>query len=289
MTENADTCGLSLPVALTVAGSDSGGGAGIQADLKTFAAHGVFGTCAVTCVTAQNPDRVAGVQPVDADMVSLQIRTVCEAFPVAAAKTGMLYSAPVVEAVADALRERTAFPLVVDPVMMASSGASLLRGDARQALRERLLPLAAVATPNLDEAAVLCGFAIDSREAMDKAARHIGERFGTACVVKGGHLRAGHRQRSGSGEGTSETVVDVLYAGGKTFAFETPRVRGAETHGTGCTFSAAVTASLAHGRSLEDAVADAQRYVAGALRAAARAGAHRPLDPLAVGRRAERF
>ncbi len=254
------------PAVLTIAGSDSGGGAGLQADLKVFHASGCFGTTAVTCVTAQNPDEVRCVEALSADTVAAQVRTVCDGFPIAAAKTGMLFSAEIIEAVAGVVAECGLEELVVDPVMVATSGARLLREDAVVALQEHLIPQARVITPNLPEAEVLAGHSIASLEALREAAREIGERFGVACALKGGHL-----------EGDTATVVDVLYDAGSVEVFETPRVAVQETHGTGCTFSAVVAAELALGRSLKEAVARAQAFVASALSGALSVGDHTPL------------
>jgi hydroxymethylpyrimidine/phosphomethylpyrimidine kinase len=243
-----------VPVALTIAGSDSGGGAGIQADLKTFQSLGVFGTSAITCLTAQNPDEVAGIAAIAPRMAALQIRTVCKAFDVAAAKTGMLYSAPIIRAVAVAVREAGLRRLVVDPVMVATSGARLLRPDAVAALCERLLPLATVVTPNLPEAEVLTGRPVRGVARMEEAARTILRRFGCACVVKGGHAAGG------------KMAPDVLCTARGVTHFVLPRVEGAATHGTGCTFSAAIAALLARGADLEEAVRGAKDFVFGALR-----------------------
>ena len=242
-----------LPVALTIAGSDSGGGAGIQADLKTFAAFGVFGTTAITCITAQNPRRVAGIARVSPRMAALQIRMVCEAFPVAAAKTGMLYSAELIKAVAGAIRKHRIAPLVVDPVMIATSGAALLREDALSALYGHLLPLATVITPNIPEAEVLADWKIESLLDMQIAAEGIGRRWKTAVVVKGGHMKG-------------RMLVNALYDRGTMRTFELPRVKTASTHGTGCAFSAAIAAGLANGMSLPDAVEQAGGFVAKTLK-----------------------
>lgn len=258
-----------LPVVLTIAGSDSGGGAGIQADLKTITALGCHGTTAITCVTAQNPDAVTGVSPVSVDMVRRQIDAVCQGFPVAAAKTGMLYSAEIINAVSGVVRERAIANLVVDPVMVATSGARLLRDDAVEALCSGLLPQATVITPNIPEAEVLCGHEIASRDALVSAALEISQRFGTACALKGGHLA----------DRDSEVVVDVLAEGGATHVFTSPRVHARETHGTGCTFAAALAALLARGMPLVAAVKGAQSVVVGALRNASQAGEHYPLAP----------
>lgn len=254
-----------LPVALTIAGSDSGGGAGVQADLKTFQALGVFGTSAVTCITAQNPDQVTGIGAVTPGLVARQIRAVSQAFPVAAVKTGMLFSAPIIRTATRVLRASPPPFLVVDPVMIATSGARLLREDAMTALCRDLLPLATVVTPNLHEAEVLAGCRIRSVEHLKKAALLIAKRFGIACVAKGGHLEGG-------------SVVDVLCTDGAITLYTARRCRVRETHGTGCTFSAALTAALAHGTELSEAVAVAKCFVNGALRNACVAGSHRPLN-----------
>lgn len=258
-----------IPVALTVAGSDSGGGAGIQADLKTFEALGVFGTVALTCATAQNPDAVDAVEPLSPDMVARQIRTVCDGFPVAAAKTGMLYSAEIIEAVAELARERLVPNWVVDPVMIATSGARLLREDAIAALCRALLPHATVLTPNAQEAEVLWERSIRTEKDLRDAARAIGQRFGVACVVKGGHLAAQ--------AGPNPVVADALWDGADLHVFTSPAVSARETHGTGCTFSAALAAGLALGRALPEATRLAQRFVAHALRNAVPVGRHAPL------------
>jgi hydroxymethylpyrimidine/phosphomethylpyrimidine kinase len=270
---------------MSIAGSDSGGGAGIQADLKTFANLRVFGTSAITCITAQNPNGVSGIESISPKMVISQIKAVSEYFNVAAAKTGMLYSAAIISAVARSVRTRKLKTLVVDPVMVATSGARLLKQDAVKALCSELLPLATVITPNLDEAEILWGRAIRSVEDMESAARDIGERFGTACVVKGGHLEPEARcqksevrgQRSELGSQGSEinrqsaintrhSVVDVLYDGHTVRAYSLPRVTGVKTHGTGCTFSAALTAFLARGEKLPVAVNHAKHFVVSKLK-----------------------
>jgi hydroxymethylpyrimidine/phosphomethylpyrimidine kinase len=254
-----------LPVVLSIAGSDSGGGAGIQADLKTFSALDVFGTSAITCVTAQNPDEVTGILALEPELVRQQIRAVCGGFPVRAAKTGMLYSAEIITAVAAADVRQGIPVLVVDPVMVANSGARLLQDDAVEALCNVLLPEARVVTPNLEEAQILCGHEIASVEALTAAAHEIGDRYDVACVVKGGHL------------GGAE-AIDVLYDEGEEHVFSGPRIDTAETHGAGCAFSAALTAFLARRELMHDAVAKAKEYVRIALNSARRAGRHLPLD-----------
>lgn len=236
---------------MTIAGSDSGGGAGIQADLKTFTALGVFGTSAITCLTAQNPSEVRGILAITPAMVTLQMEAISAGFRLAAAKTGMLYSAAIIEAVARAIKRRRIPWLVVDPVMIATSGARLLRRDAVSALCNRLLPLADVITPNLPEAEALCRQTIGNLRDMESAARKISTRYRAACVVKGGHL-------------PGNKVVDVLFYAGRIYVFRSARLQVA-THGTGCMFSAALTALLARGIDLPKAVRVAKHYVYGVL------------------------
>jgi hydroxymethylpyrimidine/phosphomethylpyrimidine kinase len=265
MIQDRDKTSSHPAVVLTIAGSDSGGGAGIQADLKTFSAFGAFGTSAVTCITAQNPNGVAGIRALDPDFVTQQIKMVCDGFPVAAAKTGMLYSAEIIRAVAQADVQQGIPVLVVDPVMVAASGARLLQPDAISAMCEDLLPQARVVTPNISEAEILIGRPITSVEELRAAAREIGDRFDIACLAKGGHLGG-------------DEVVDVLYDEGEEFVFKGPRVLATQCHGSGCAFSAALTALLARGVLLNDAVHQAKNYVAGALKHALITGSHRPLN-----------
>lgn len=255
----------SIPTVLTIAGSDSGGGAGIQADLKTFTALGVFGTTAITCITAQNPDEVRGVLSIDPAMVALQIKTVCEGFPVAAVKTGMLYASAIIETVVRSVLENRISTLVVDPVMVATSGARLLAEDAVEAMCSHLFPLATVITPNVPELEVLCGCRIVSIDDLRSAAMEAGKKYNVACAAKGGHL-----------EGAE--VVDVLYADGDTTVFSSERIHVRETHGTGCTFSAALTAGLAKGKSLKDSVEVARNFVGCALKHFLKTGSHSPLN-----------
>jgi len=253
------------PVVLSIAGSDSGGGAGIQADLKTYSALGVFGTTAITCVTAQNPEGVYGIQALDNDLVLKQIKAVCDSFPVTVAKTGMLYSAEIVRVVAaEDIREGIPI-LVVDPVMVAASGARLLKADAIQAIKEALLPQARVVTPNLHEAEILCGHSIANIDELRQAAREIGDHFDVACVAKGGHLGG-------------DEVIDVLYDEGEEHVFASPRIKAAETHGAGCAFSAALTAYLARRELMHDAVRLAKAYVFQALNQSVAVGRHHPLN-----------
>jgi hydroxymethylpyrimidine/phosphomethylpyrimidine kinase len=255
-------------VALTVAGSDSGGGAGIQADLKTFAAHGVYGVSAITAVTAQNTQGVSAVQVLKPATVLGQIGAVITDFTVAAVKTGMLANATIVEAVARAIRSAQLAPLIVDPVMVAKSGDRLLDERALAALTRELLPLAALVTPNLPEAEVLAGITVRLLEDQREAARRIVALGARAVVVKGGHAASGD-------------IVDVLFDGQTFTEFHTERVPGASTHGTGCTFSAAITAQLALGRSIQEAIPLAQAYVAKAIRNAPGLGhGHGPMGHL---------
>jgi hydroxymethylpyrimidine/phosphomethylpyrimidine kinase len=246
--------------ALTVAGSDSGGGAGIQADLKTFHARGVFGTSAVTCVTAQNPDRVTAVQALAPHLVTEQMDRVVEAFPIGAAKTGMLYDAAIITAVARGFARRKFRNLVVDPVMVASSGARLLKSEAINALATRLFPQALLVTPNLAEAEVLVRGSIRTPHELRVAARMLAEKFGVPFLVKGGHLPGG------------KPAVDVLFDGRRFHEYHATRVPHVKTHGTGCTFSAAIAANLALGHSLPGAIARAKRFVTAVIRGARKVG-----------------
>ena len=237
---------MTRPVVLTVAGSDSGGGAGIQADLRAITALGGFGACAVTCVTAQNLEGVTSVVPVPAPEIKAQIEAVASGFPVRAVKTGMLFSADIIRAVAEALMGR--FPaLVVDPVMVAASGARLLQPEAEEAYARDLLPRATVVTPNLDEAAVLWGRPVPDEDAMAAAAVDLAGRFGTSVFLKGGHLPG--------------DPVDLLAHGGEIHRWQDARVDGVLTHGSGCTLSAAVAARLALGDGVVEACAAARRFL----------------------------
>lgn len=254
------------PCALTIAGSDSGGGAGIQADLKTFAAHGVYGTSAVTAVTAQNTLGVTGVHVVPPEMVTAQIEAVAGDLGCDAVKTGMLATSVIVEAVAAAVESMDLPNLVVDPVMVAKGGDALLDADAVHALKATLFRLARVVTPNIPEAERLAGLAVRSRGDMREAARRIGEWTPGAVVVKGGHL-------------AGDEVVDLLYENGRFVELVSPRIDSRHTHGTGCTFASAVAARLALGSTIDDAVAAAKAYVEGAMRGGiARGRGHQPLD-----------
>lgn len=253
-------------VALTVAGSDSSGGAGIQADLKTFAAHGVYGVSALTAITAQNTVGVASFEPVAADLVTAQIEAVVSDIGVHAAKTGMLPTAAIVEAVAAAVADLDIPLLVVDPVMVAKSGDRLIDEEAVAALKAELLRRAFVVTPNMPEAEALAGMTITSDDDRRTAARRIAALGASAVIVKGGHA-------------ASADIVDLLYDGERFFEFRAERVAGRGTHGTGCTFAAALAARLALGTPLADAVPLVQQYIAGAIRFAPAIGrGHGPMD-----------
>ncbi len=234
--------------ALTIAGSDSGGGAGIQADLKTFTVFGVFGMSAITALTAQNTCGVAGIHAVPAAFVRQQIDIVASDIGIDAAKTGMLVDAEIISVVAQAVRAHHIQPLVVDPVMVSGSGARLLEDDARDTLRRELLPLASLVTPNIPEAEDLTGVKIASVADMRRAARALLELGARASLVTGGHLESGE-------------AIDVFDDGTTVYELAAPRVVTRHTHGTGCQLSAAITASLAQGRCLRDAVGEAKRFI----------------------------
>lgn len=259
--------------ALTIAGSDSGGGAGIQADLKTFAARGVFGMSVLTALTAQNTLGVQGVHEVPPDFIALQIDAVVNDLGVDAVKTGMLSSAPIIEVVATKVREHRLAPLVVDPVMIAKSGAPLLRDEARTALIEQLLPLATVVTPNLHEARVLSGLDITTLDEMRRAAQAIHRLGARYVVVKGGHL--------------PETMeaIDLLCDGTDFQELRAPRIETRNTHGTGCTFASAIAAELAKGHSVVEAVRIAKAYLTAILQASANLAlghGHGPMNHMAT-------
>ena len=244
-----------LPIALTIAGSDSSGGAGIQADLKTFTALGVYGASVLTALTAQNTQGVQGVLPVEPSFVALQIRSVMSDLQVGAAKTGMLATAAIIDAVVTALEAFPELPLVVDPVMVATSGDVLLEPDAIDAVRHALLPRARLITPNLPEAARLLETTVAETEAqVEEQGRELCRRFGCRTVLmKGGH-------------GSSVDAVDLLIEGeGATLRLATPRIDTRHTHGTGCTLSAVIAALLASGAELEDAVRRAKDFIQAAI------------------------
>jgi hydroxymethylpyrimidine/phosphomethylpyrimidine kinase len=259
-----------MRIALTIAGSDSGGGAGIQADLKTFQRFGVFGTAAITAITAQNTRGVSKWEAVSPDMVRAQIDSVAEDLGPAAIKSGMLGNAAVATSVAAAIRDHSLRNYVLDPVMVSTSGDPLLERDAIDVIRTQLLSQASLVTPNLHEAALLIGEQIEDEDAMARAAEMIVNEMGAqAVLLKGGHLEAGDR------------VVDILYDG-DVRAFRSPRLNTTNTHGTGCTLSAAITAQLANGESLHAAVRRAIDYVHNAIATApGLGGGHGPLNHLA--------
>lgn len=255
-----------MRVALTIAGSDSGGGAGVQADLKVFFRFGVYGTSALTLITAQNTLGVQQVYLLPPEEVYAQIQSVAEDFPLHAAKTGALGDGAIVEAVADAVGRYGIAPLVVDPVMVAKSGDPLLAPEAVAALKERLFPLAALITPNRLEAEALLGHPIRTLEEAEEAAKALLGLGPKAVLLKGGHLEG-------------EKAVDLLATRGGVLRFSAPRVHTRNTHGTGCTLSAAIAALLAKGRPLVEAVAEAKAYLTRALRTAPPLGrGHGPLN-----------
>jgi hydroxymethylpyrimidine/phosphomethylpyrimidine kinase len=237
-----------IPVVLTIAGSDCSAGAGIQADLKTFQHFQVHGLTAVTCVVSETANIVSTVHPIPVEVVCDQISLLLRSFPVAAIKTGMLFSAAHVVAVAHVLKRFPQIPLVIDPVMIASTGAPLLEPDAVFAYQNLLLPMARVITPNLPEAETLLGEKIPNKSALEKAARQLGKMFGTAILLKGGHL-------------DGDDCIDLLVDSGKIYHFSAARIPVAGSHGTGCTLSAAIAAGLARGDSLPDAVKSAKSYL----------------------------
>jgi hydroxymethylpyrimidine/phosphomethylpyrimidine kinase len=260
-----------MRIALTIAGSDSGGGAGIQADLKTFQRFGVFGTSAITAITAQNTRGVSRWEPVSPDLVRAQIDSVAEDLPPAAFKTGMLATAAIAAAIADAIDAHAFTNYVLDPVMVASSGDVLFESDTIDAIRTQLIPRSFLVTPNIHEAQILVGEKIDDEDGMARAAETIVTELGAqAALVKGGHLDSGDR------------LVDILYDG-NVRAFRSQRVATTSTHGTGCTLSAAITAQLAKGESLHAAVRQSVEYVHNAIATAPGLGSgHGPLNHLAA-------
>jgi hydroxymethylpyrimidine/phosphomethylpyrimidine kinase len=276
-----------IPIALTIAGSDSSAGAGVQADLKTFSAFKVYGVSAITCVVAETPGKVSRIDPVSSEMVREQIEVLVSNFPIAAIKTGLLGSSEIISAVARAMRDRSidilfargrirplaatrswkparpiarralppdqAIPLVIDPVMVATSGDQLLQPEAIQLYEKELFPLATLITPNLDEAAKLLDRKIEDRQSMQSAVRALANKYGVPILLKGGHL-PGNR------------AIDLLFHGGKITEFSAPFVRGVATHGTGCAYSAAITAGLASGLRLEHSIRRAKKFVTTSIR-----------------------
>jgi hydroxymethylpyrimidine/phosphomethylpyrimidine kinase len=258
---------VKLPVALTIAGSDSGGGAGIQADVKTFAALGVHGASAITAITAQNTLTVTDILEVPAEMVTAQIDAVVSDLEVMAAKTGMLASSKIIEAVAAAIKAHGIPNLVVDPVMIAKGGASLLRDDAIGALRSRILPLATVITPNLPEAEVILGRLVRSLDERKQAARDLVALGAHAAVVKGGH--------------SEDDVTDIYWDGVQMVELTGTRFPTTNTHGSGCVFSAAIAAGLANGLEPLAAVRGAKEFISGAIEHSLEVGfGHGPVNPM---------
>jgi len=258
-----------MRTALTIAGSDSSAGAGIQGDLKTFAAFGVYGTSAVTAVTAQNTKGVSAWEPVSTELVIAQIEAIASDIPPNAVKTGMLATAAIVEAVAATIEELELANLVVDPVMFATGGSRLLSEDAVAAVVAELLPRAEVVTPNLPEAEALVGGPIRTLDDMRAAARRIRGLGPRVVVLKGGHLA----------DGAADACVDVVSSAHADFDVRGPRVASRHTHGTGCTFAAAITAALALGQPVDQAIRGARDYVTGAIRKAPElGGGHGPLN-----------
>lgn len=261
---NFDFTNSDVPVVLTIASSDSGAGSGIQADLKTFSVLDVFGTCAVTAVTAQSPSEVRGMHPLPPGIVMEQIQSVSDSFPISAAKTGLLPTAELVEIAAEA-DEVCGLPvLVVDPRMISAKGTRMMDSAAVEALKSVLLPVARVVTPNIHESEILAGFPIGTVEDLKKAALTISERYDIACVCTGGAL-------------PEDEIVDILCDEGELTEFHHPRVEVPETHGAGCTYSAALTAMIAKGMLLTDSVQQSRRLVSDALAHAWHVGSHYPL------------
>jgi hydroxymethylpyrimidine/phosphomethylpyrimidine kinase len=253
-----------IPVALTIAGSDSGGGAGIQADLKTFATLGVHGASVITCLTAQNPKRVLGIEPCSPKMLRLQLEAIFQELPPAAIKTGMLFSLQNIRVVAEFLKNnprRVRVPLVMDPILISTSGTKLLQSGGLKVLMDCLLPLAVLVTPNLSEAEILSGQKISSVEDMCAAARKIHSRWGCAVLLKGGHLHG-------------KDAIDVFSDGKNEILLRASFVKGIRTHGTGCVYSAAICAALAQGKSLRQAVKMGKRFVTHAISKSYRVGDH---------------
>jgi hydroxymethylpyrimidine/phosphomethylpyrimidine kinase len=242
------------PVALTIAGSDSSAGAGIQADLKTFHALGIYGLTAVTCVVAEIPGKVCRIQPGDLEIVRAQIEVLASNFQIAAIKTGLLCSGDIISTVAEAIADFAPdIPLIVDPVMIATSGDTLLDPDAITIYEEELFPHATLITPNLDEATKLLGEKIEDRQSIERAVRALALKYGTAVLLKGGHA-------------VGRQAVDILCAAGKLTEFSAEFVRDVATHGTGCTYSAAIAAGLARGETLELSIRQAKEFVTAAIR-----------------------
>jgi hydroxymethylpyrimidine/phosphomethylpyrimidine kinase len=239
---------------LTIAGSDSGGGAGIQADLKTFSALGVFGASAITAITAQNLGGVTAIQPVEPDVVRKQVTAVLEGFPVKAVKIGMLFSMPIIRAVADVL-EMSSYrdiPIVLDPVFAATSGSQLIQDEAVAQLKGELFPMATVVTPNIPEAEILTGMTLETGTDMERAAKSLYDTFGIAILMKGGHL--------------PDRAIDILCDWEGLKVYESKFITGVNNHGSGCTLSAAIAAAIARGETLRQAIQTAKDFIQTALK-----------------------
>lgn len=242
------------PIVLTIAGSDSSAGAGLQADLKTFAAHGVYGVCAVTALVAEVPGEVARISPSDPTLLGLQLNRVKSAFPLSGVKTGMLHGAPIVRETVAFCRENRNLPLVVDPVIRSGSGTALLDEEGLEIMRRELLPLARLVTPNLPEAELLLGHRIPDAAAFAAAPRQLHERYGCDVLLKGGHFSS-----------SAPIITDAAWIDGAPHEFSRPRLAVPDVHGTGCTLSAAILARLSKGASLPEAIAGGIAYLAAAL------------------------
>lgn len=267
-----------IPVAMTIAGSDSGGGAGIQADLRTFSALGVFGSSAITAVTSQNPCAVSRVDALPPDAVAEQIRTVLDVIDVRAVKTGMLHSAEIIRTVANCLKQ-TQLPLVIDPVMISTSGSKLLLDDALECMMTNLLPLATWITPNIPEAELLSGMKIRSSDDVAVAAEKIATRWNTGVILKGGHAEG------------DRMAADIVCSGGLLCSLATPRLSlpPYASHGTGCTLSAAITAFLAKGESPLQAIVSAKAFVLGSLAEARMIGKDQPVAAMVPPAELEKY
>lgn len=237
--------------ALTIAGSDSGGGAGIQADLKTFSAFNVFGTSVITAITAQNLDGVTAIQAVDTDVVQKQLIAVLNGFPIKAIKTGMLFSAEIIGVIAETLREYGKIPLVIDPVFAATSGSKLIRDDAIDALTKKLFPTAALITPNMPEAEILLDDHLETLTQLEDAAWKLFDGFNVPVLMKGGHLQ--------------DKAVDIFCDGNEVITFEANLITNVNNHGSGCTLASAITAALARGEPMQKAVNTAKTFITNAL------------------------
>ena len=239
-------------VALTIAGSDSGGGAGIQADLKTFSAFGIYGTSVVTAITAQNLDGVYAIQGVEPDVVKQQLIAVLKGFPVKAIKTGMLYSREIIEIIAHTLNDYKKFPLIIDPVFASTSGMKLIKDDAIESLKKKLFPLANLVTPNMPEAEILLEKNLSNVHDLEEAAEKLFNIFKVPFLIKGGHLE--------------DFAIDVLYDNKGIKKFSSELVKNVNNHGSGCTFSSAITSNIVKGYNLRQAISKAKEYIYGSLK-----------------------